>query len=127
MALSSTTPILRMFDEAKAREFYVDFLGFTIDWEHRFGENFPLYMQVSKDRCVLHLSEHHGDCSPGSAVRIEASGVDVMSRELRGKKYRYANPGCPEPTPWGTKELALTDPFGNRLIFYERKSDRDTS
>lgn len=40
-------PILRIFDEAKAREFYVDFLGFKVDWEHRFGENFPLYMQVS--------------------------------------------------------------------------------
>jgi uncharacterized glyoxalase superfamily protein PhnB len=127
MGLSSTTPILRIFDEAKAREFYVDFLGFTVDWEHRFGDNFPLYMQVSKDRCVLHLSEHHGDCSPGSAVRIEAPGVDVMSRELRAKKYRYANPGCAQATPWGTKELALTDPFGNRLIFYERTSDRHTS
>ena len=125
MGLSSTTPILRMFDEAKAREFYVDFLGFTVDWEHRFGENFPLYMQVSKDQCVLHLSEHHGDCSPGSAVRIEAPGVDVMSRELRAKKYRYANPGCAQPTPWGTKELALTDPFGNRLIFYERTGNRE--
>ena len=29
MTFGNTTPILRMFDEAKAREFYVDFLGFT--------------------------------------------------------------------------------------------------
>ncbi|MBL8592018.1 MAG: hypothetical protein JNK01_04985 [Devosia sp.] len=26
-----TVPILRSFDEAKAREFYIDWLGFTVD------------------------------------------------------------------------------------------------
>jgi len=40
--------VLRSFDEAKAREFYVDFLGFTVDWEHRFEPGMPLYMQVSR-------------------------------------------------------------------------------
>lgn len=71
MKLGSTTPILRSFDEVKAKEFYIDFLGFNLDWSHRFEEDFPLYMQVSKDECVLHISEHHGDCSPGSAIRID--------------------------------------------------------
>ncbi len=52
MGLSGITPILRIFDEAKAREFYVDFLGFSVDWEHRFGDNFPQYMQVSRDKCL---------------------------------------------------------------------------
>jgi catechol 2,3-dioxygenase-like lactoylglutathione lyase family enzyme len=42
MQMRSPTPILRMFDVAKAREFYVDFLGFKIDWEHKHGENSPL-------------------------------------------------------------------------------------
>jgi uncharacterized glyoxalase superfamily protein PhnB len=119
MTLLNTTPILRIFDEAKAREFYVGFLGFTIDWEHRFGDNFPLYLQVSRDRCVLHLSEHYGDCSPGSAVRVQTDAVDDFSRELREKQYRYAKPGCGAVTPWQTKEITLTDPFGNRLIFFE--------
>ena len=44
MTFGKTTPILRIFDEAKAREFYVDFLGFTVDWDHRFEANTPLYM-----------------------------------------------------------------------------------
>ena len=73
MPFGNTTPILRIFDEVKAREFYVDFLGFTVDWEHRFEEGLPLYLQISKDDCVLHLSEHHGDCCPGSAMRIETN------------------------------------------------------
>jgi catechol 2,3-dioxygenase-like lactoylglutathione lyase family enzyme len=31
-------PIFRIFDVAKAKEFYVGFLGFQVDWEHRFDE-----------------------------------------------------------------------------------------
>jgi hypothetical protein len=117
--VGSMIPILRSFDETKAREFYIDFMGFTVDWEHRFADNAPLYMQVSKGPIVLHLSEHHGDCSPGGAVRIEMRDVDAFSATLRDKKYKYANPGCGQLMPWGTKELTLTDPFKNRLIFWE--------
>ena len=28
-------PVLRIFDLAKAKEFYLDFLGFRLEWEHR--------------------------------------------------------------------------------------------
>jgi catechol 2,3-dioxygenase-like lactoylglutathione lyase family enzyme len=36
MRIGRITPILRIFDDAKAREFYVGYLGFEVDWEHRF-------------------------------------------------------------------------------------------
>lgn len=60
--------MLRIFDLDRAREFYVDWLGFTVDWEHRFDDTAPLYMQVSRDEVVLHLSEHSGDGTPGTVV-----------------------------------------------------------
>jgi catechol 2,3-dioxygenase-like lactoylglutathione lyase family enzyme len=116
MKLGKPVPILRIFDEAKAREFYVGFLGFTVDWEHRFEPGFPLYMQVSRDACVLHLSEHHGDATPGSSIRIETEGLDALHAELSGKAYQYARPGI-EEMPWGTRDMSIKDPFGNRLIF----------
>lgn len=112
-------PILRIFDEEKARQFYMDFLGFSMEWEHRFGDNFPLYMEISQGECIIHLSEHHGDCSPGSAVRIEMEGIEAYQQQLLAKDYKYAKPGL-EKTPWDTKEVAVGDPFGNRIIFYER-------
>jgi catechol 2,3-dioxygenase-like lactoylglutathione lyase family enzyme len=118
--MKSPIPVLRIFDEAKARELYVGFLGFKVDWEHRFGENFPLYMQVSRDACVIHLSEHHGDGCPGATLRIEMTGLDEFVAALRARDYRYLKPGCPEETPWGTREVSVPDPFGNKLIFYER-------
>lgn len=116
MQFSQVTPILRIFDVEKAREFYIEFLGFGIDWEHRFEENFPLYLQVSRNGCVLHLSEHHGDCSPGAAVRVETNGLEEFHAELTAKNYRYMKPGI-ENMPWGTREMTVRDPFGNRLVF----------
>ena len=116
MKFGSTTPILRIFDEAKAREFYLDFLGFKIDWEHRFSDDAPIYIQISKDDCVLHLSEHFGDCCPGSAMRIRCEKVDAYQKSLLAKKYKNAAPGV-EDAPWGTREMSIKDPFGNRLTF----------
>jgi catechol 2,3-dioxygenase-like lactoylglutathione lyase family enzyme len=115
MTFGRTIPILRIFDEAKAKEFYVGFLGFTVDWEHRFEPGLPLYLQVSRNECVLHLSEHHGDSSPGSAVRIETADIDTFHGGL-AKEYKYARPGINEP-PWGGREVSVHDPFGNRLTF----------
>lgn len=116
MQFARTTPILRIFDADKAKEFYIDFLGFNVDWEHRFEAGFPLYLQISKDDCVLHLSEHHGDCSPGAAIRIETNELDAYQHELQNKTYRYAKPEI-QKMPWGTQDMAIRDPFGNRLIF----------
>jgi uncharacterized glyoxalase superfamily protein PhnB len=121
MGFAQATPMLRIFDETRAREFYVDFLGFTVDWEHRFAENMPLYMQVSKGDCVLHLSEHHGDCSPGAAMRIETDELDSFHAELMAKPYQYARPGI-EDTPWGSRDMSVSDPFGNRLTFTMAKN-----
>ncbi|MEX6500849.1 glyoxalase superfamily protein [Pseudomonas zhanjiangensis] len=116
MTFSSTTPILRIFDEAKAREFYLDFLGFKLDWQHRFAEDLPLYLQISRDGCVLHLSAHHGDCCPGAALRIETDDLQALHQELLAKAYGFARPGI-EQMPWGSADMPIHDPFGNRLIF----------
>jgi uncharacterized glyoxalase superfamily protein PhnB len=116
MTLGKTTPILRIFDEAKAREFYLDFLGFAVVFEHRFEPGMPLYLGVQRDGCVLHLSEHHGDASPGASMRIEVSDVDALCAELVAKAYEHARPSV-GATPWGTRDMIVADPFGNRLAF----------
>lgn len=118
MKLGNTTPILRIFDESKAREFYLDFLGFHCDWEHRFAPGMPLYLQVSRGHCVLHLSEHHGDACPGAAVRIETDNLDALHIELAQTQYAFAKPAI-EKMPWGNRDMSVKDPFGNRLTFTE--------
>jgi hypothetical protein len=109
-----------MFDEAKAREFYIGFLGCAIDWEHRFEPDLPLYMQVSRGGLRLHLSEHHGDGSPGARVFVEMTGLDELHAELSARHYKYGRPGIVD-APWGARTLTVHDPFGNQITFNERK------
>lgn len=116
MKLGPLIPVLRSFDAVKAKEFYCGFLGFSVDFEHRFEPEAPLYMQVSRGGVCLHVSEHHGDATPGSMVRIHVDDAKGLHQELMAKRYSYARPGI-EDRPWGMREIAVTDPFGNRLIF----------
>jgi len=111
-------PIFRIFDVDKAMEFYCGFLGFTVDWEHRFGDDFPLYCQVSRGGVRLHLSEHAGDASPGARAFVTMTGIEAFHRELTEKDYRYMKPGL-ETQDWG-REVMVTDPFSNRIAFVER-------
>src|SRR5688572_7421901 len=111
MPFTKTIPILRILDEAKAKEFYVDFLGFTLDWGNR--ATGALFMQVSLDECVLHLSEHSGDACAGAAVKLHTDKIEEYVAQLLAKQYP---PGVAEQ-PWGSLDMVLVDPFGNRLIF----------
>jgi catechol 2,3-dioxygenase-like lactoylglutathione lyase family enzyme len=119
IAFAQTVPVFRIFSLNKAKEFYVDFLGFKVDWEHRFEPDLPVYMQVSRNGLVFHLSEHHGDGTPGSVAYVYMTGVAELQRELSDKKYRHMRPGL-QQQEWGMTELGVIDPFNNRIIFGER-------
>jgi catechol 2,3-dioxygenase-like lactoylglutathione lyase family enzyme len=114
-----TIPILRIFDPAKARDFYVDFLGFAVDWEHHFDENSPVYMQISRGDLLLHLTGHHGDCCPGSTVFVRMTGIDEFHREITSKGYGLMRPGI-ETTFHGSRCVEVIDPFANRNRFDQR-------
>jgi catechol 2,3-dioxygenase-like lactoylglutathione lyase family enzyme len=111
-------PIFRIFSPMKAREFYVDFLGFRVDWEHQFEPKMPLYIQVSRGRMILHLSEHDGDCPPGATVYVRLTGLEAFHAELTAKTHSFLRPGI-EVQPWGSKVMEVIDPFGNRIRFAE--------
>jgi hypothetical protein len=111
-------PVLRIFDIVKADEFYQGFLGFSVDWDHRFNPNSPLYRQISRNGLILHLSEHHGDGSPGVHLRVMMRGVEAFHREIASKGDRYMKPSL-ETTPWRTVETGVIDPFGNLIRFCE--------
>jgi catechol 2,3-dioxygenase-like lactoylglutathione lyase family enzyme len=122
-----TIPVLRIFDEQRAKEFYVDYLGFSVDWEHRFEPGTPLYMQVSRQALVLHLSEHHGDGTPGSTLFLDMIGLEKFHGELTAKPYKYYRPAI-EAVPWKAKMMEIIDPFGNHLRFnqYDGHNESNT-
>jgi len=118
IAFQRVIPTFCIFSLEKAREFYVDFLGCQVDWEHRFEPNAPVYMQVSRGDLKLHLSEHHGDGTPGSIAYVHTTDVRALHRELNDKQYRHNRPGL-QKQEWGMTELQVVDPFNNRITFGE--------
>ncbi len=64
-------PVIRIFDLEKARQYYLDYLGFSVDWEHRQEEDIPSTLRW---RCIrnwgsgatatsnLRLMRCHGGC-----------------------------------------------------------------
>jgi hypothetical protein len=117
-----TIPTLRIFDSVKAKEFYIGFLGFKVDFEHRFEPDLPLFMQISMGDVILYLSEHHGDGSPGAKIVIETTGLAAYHAALAAKKYGYARPGLVDQ-PWGATSMTIADPFYNHIEFSERRSE----
>lgn len=117
-------PVLRIFSVEKAREYYLGYAGFHLDWEHRHDPSGPSYMQVSRDGLVLHLSEHFGDGSPGTCFQVEYRGVEALHAELTAKNYPYWRPGI-TTTFQGTLQLTLLDPFGNKIYLGEPAPTQD--
>ena len=123
--LQKNIPILRIFDVNKAKEFYIDWLGFKIEWEHQFEENTPFYFGISKDNIELHLSEHYGDATPGSKVFIVCNEIEKFYAELQSRPYKYYRPGL-EKTFYNSLCIDVQDPFGNKLSFNEYISEENS-
>lgn len=107
-------PTLRITDEARARLFYLEGLGFTLDWEHRFGPEYPIFMQVSKEGLAIRLSGHEGDGSVGGNAHLEVADVDSWydAAVARGVTTDRA----PADQPWGLRDVRFRDPDGNQLV-----------
>jgi len=119
--MSIVKPILRIFDYGKAVEFYINWLGFKIDWTHEFELGTPKFIQISLRDIVLYLSEHHGDGTPGTHVCIDDfEGLADYHKLLNQKNYKYGCPGLEVPE-WNDKAIMMTvhDPFGSQLTFGE--------
>ena len=110
-------PTFRITNYERAIEFYVDLLGFKIDWEHRMDKTEPVYMQISKNGLVLHLSENVR-FKTGIIIFVETKGIQKFHAHLLKNKNGILIPGILK-TDWNTKQLEIEDPFGNLLRFNE--------
>lgn len=110
-------PTFRILDYEKALNFYVDFLGFKIDWEHRLTHAEPVYMQVSKNGLILHLSENKR-FQIGVIVFVDSKGLNKYQKELSDRNLSEMVCEVLE-TDWGTLQMEIEDPFGNLLRFNE--------
>lgn len=120
----SGVPILRVLSAAGAKEFYCETLGFSLDWEHYYAEGAPVYMQVSRDGLILHLSENQR-FQTGNIAYVATSGIESLHAQLARATQAWTPPAITS-TPWNSKQLEIEDPFQNLLRFNEDDSSRDS-
>jgi hypothetical protein len=77
----------------------------SVDWRHRFEDNLPLYMQVSMDDLILHLSEHSGDSTPGTKLLVHTNQLQSLFDQIKQKNIVTQNPRLQKPI--GAPEFSL--------------------
>ena len=114
-------PTLRILDYQEAIDFYIQALGFRIDWEHRFEPNEPVYMQISRNGLTLHLSENKR-FRTGVIVFVESKNLNELYSDLNARQNKITLTK-PERTNWQTMQMQIEDPFGNLLRFNENVNE----
>ena len=96
--------VLRCTDAAATSEWYKR-LGFKVEFEHRFGPTFPLFLGIVRGDIRLFLSEHQGDAVFHTLAYLRLHDLDAVAREFEIEVIEQ---------DWG-REVHLVDPGGNRL------------
>ena len=112
--MEKIVPVLQIDDGAIAKQFYVDKLGFKLDFEWRHEPGFPVVMGIKSGELYLHLSEH-GKGHPGTEIYIFIDDITVWHRQCVSNDVAIEN--GPEQKPWGNTEMLIKDPHRNALRF----------
>ena len=117
--LTSIQPVIRILSYDEGVAYYVDWLGFKIDWEWREAPGKPVIIAISRDGVEIGLVEGE-DHPPNSWIKIKLEDLPSLVEELNAKR-----PGSvqPEATFPYISQLSLDDPFGNHLVFEQPLSD----
>ncbi|WP_426802501.1 bleomycin resistance protein [Xanthomonas campestris] len=116
MVTQTVTPVLRVTSASASFPFYVQGLGFTVDWEYRHEPDFPVFAQLTRGDQTIFLTEHADDCQVGGAVYFAVPDVDECNQAFQAAELVQS--GAPHNTAWKTREILVTDPDGNRLTFF---------
>lgn len=114
--MEQAIPHLRILDYDKAVAFYVEALGFEIDFEWRNEPGFPVYMGIRRGPLYAHLSELEGSGQPGKGrgMTLSVEDVDAWYEALKQKGISFEREL--QTQPWGLRDFVVQDPFGNTIV-----------
>ena len=116
-AIENVIPILRVQNLATSRRFYMDALGFSLDWDA------GTMISVSRDGKSIMLCE--GDQGqPGTWLWIGVEDADVLLDEFSAKGANICMP--PQNFSWAY-EFRVEDPDGHVLRFGSEPKPGPTS
>lgn len=103
-------PILASLDIAETRTFYVEQLGFSVNYEE--GH----YLIVKRDDMELHFWKTDDKQFPeNTACYIRGGQVAALHEEFQDRGVARLSPFVVRP--WNMKEFYVHDPHGNLLKF----------
>ena len=112
-------PVLPVKNVTEAINFYVDKLGFTLNFKDL--DNDPKYGGVGRDGIEIHLQWHDDkEWEAGidrPMLRIKTKNIEGLYHDYKSKAVFHKNTSLKE-TPWGTREFAFYDLYRNGLTFY---------
>lgn len=112
MPLTSSIPVIRVSDYARAKAFWTDVLGFVVGEE---GGDPPRFGIFHAGQATVFVDAWHGgdpEPSPGWRAYFHTADVDAIAAALDWKQVEG-----PENKVYGMRELVVIDPDGNRLCF----------
>ncbi len=111
MPLKSAIPVLLIIDLEKSLSFYIDILGFELDWTWRDTDG-TTFQQISQGRVRLYLKQVQAISVPG-CLYLYVDDVDRWHQRLLQKNQPVDT--LPSAKPWGNREMCLSDPDGNKV------------
>jgi predicted enzyme related to lactoylglutathione lyase len=113
------TANLSVRDVGEAREFYVNFLGLTVEelklgWVSRF--------QTPDGRAVVQLVTHDASAPIDSVISVAVGDeVEEAYQEAQRRGYEIVHPLTTEP--WGPRRFLVRAPDGNVINIVGHKDD----
>lgn len=103
------TPIFNVDNVPSSIDYYVNKLGFTMDWD---WEQPATFASVSRDGINIFLCQQ-GQGQPGTWISIFVTDVDTLYDEYLQRGAIIRQP--PTNFPWGMREMNIEDLDGHRL------------
>jgi uncharacterized glyoxalase superfamily protein PhnB len=102
-------PIFAVTDVPKALDYYVDKLGFEVDFT---WDDPPTFAAVARDQVRIFLSSATDSGQPtGAWISVFLPDVDALHREYAERGALVVTP--PADYSWGVREMRVQDPDGN--------------
>lgn len=118
--MSSTIPLLRVFDYDQAIAFYVEWMGFALVREDK-PEDGRFYLEIQRGDILLGLIEHPDDGSMGAWVLVREFKGLVPYRDTFPLGSSFQRPALRQvPQQPNTLSMTVVDPFYNKIEFREK-------
>jgi catechol 2,3-dioxygenase-like lactoylglutathione lyase family enzyme len=135
MNLKLEVVVLPVSDVDRAKDFYADTLGFTVDVDHRAGESFRVVQLTPPgSACSISIGTGISSAEPGSyqGLHLVVDDIEATHSELAGRGVDIGEPfhfgpegqtpGLhPERADYGSY-LSFKDPDGNGWLIQEVKT-----